>query len=292
MPNVVRPDPGDEVDPELLEAARPAGSGRRPPRRSSGTAASIEQGRTRWGDSHVRPELGREDDAPRAVRAADELRSMRRPRSISIRSPSVSGSRPARSYAGSCPYIQPTAHGAPLELAARTPPLHPRGRCSGRRGWALVRGCDDDRAARAGRRHRFAVRPPWPSGRGDRPSDHHAVRRPNRRAGCHRGRVRANDRRRRPGLVTVVGAPGVGKSRLVAESSRGSPTEQILRSRCFPYGDGITYWPIRDLLLAASGISPATPPLTPLPSSRTVVAVGRTRAELVRDRVAGRRRTE
>src|SRR5919204_125737 len=43
--------------------------------------------------------------------------------------------------------------------------------------------------------------------------------------------------------VTIVGEPGVGKSRLVAEFvSRLGPTATVLRGRCLSYGEGITYW--------------------------------------------------
>jgi DNA-binding SARP family transcriptional activator len=57
-----------------------------------------------------------------------------------------------------------------------------------------------------------------------------------------------------PGLATVIGAPGVGKSRLVAESfARIAKRAAVLRSRCLPYGEGITYWPVRELILTASG---------------------------------------
>ena len=63
-----------------------------------------------------------------------------------------------------------------------------------------------------------------------------------------------------PGLVSVIGAPGVGKSRLVAESfAQISSGARILRSRCLPYGDGITFWPIRELVLAAAGITAGEP---------------------------------
>jgi class 3 adenylate cyclase len=50
-------------------------------------------------------------------------------------------------------------------------------------------------------------------------------------------------------LLTVLGAPGVGKSRLVrefVEELGGRAT--VLRGRCLPYGDGITYWPVVELL--------------------------------------------
>ena len=48
-------------------------------------------------------------------------------------------------------------------------------------------------------------------------------------------------------LVTVVGEPGVGKSRLAAEAlaSIGAP---VVRGRCLPYGEGITYWPVIEVL--------------------------------------------
>ena len=48
-------------------------------------------------------------------------------------------------------------------------------------------------------------------------------------------------------LVTVVGEPGVGKSRLVAEAL-GSMGARVVRGRCLPYGEGITYWPVIEVL--------------------------------------------
>jgi class 3 adenylate cyclase len=52
----------------------------------------------------------------------------------------------------------------------------------------------------------------------------------------------------RPGVATVIGPAGIGKSRLVAEFfARISARATILRSRCLPYGDGITFWPVREL---------------------------------------------
>ncbi len=52
---------------------------------------------------------------------------------------------------------------------------------------------------------------------------------------------------RRCELVTVVGEAGVGKSRLVAEAI-GSVDATIVRGRCLPYGEGITYWPVVEVL--------------------------------------------
>jgi class 3 adenylate cyclase/tetratricopeptide (TPR) repeat protein len=57
-------------------------------------------------------------------------------------------------------------------------------------------------------------------------------------------RVRAEQRCE---LVTVVGDAGVGKSRLVAEFLRAIDATAV-RGRCLPYGDGITYWPVVEVL--------------------------------------------
>jgi class 3 adenylate cyclase/tetratricopeptide (TPR) repeat protein len=48
-------------------------------------------------------------------------------------------------------------------------------------------------------------------------------------------------------LVTVVGDAGVGKSRLVAELL-ASIEATVVRGRCLPYGEGITYWPVVEVL--------------------------------------------
>jgi class 3 adenylate cyclase/tetratricopeptide (TPR) repeat protein len=48
-------------------------------------------------------------------------------------------------------------------------------------------------------------------------------------------------------LVTIVGEAGVGKSRLVAEAL-GSLDARLVQGRCLPYGEGITYWPVVEIL--------------------------------------------
>ena len=48
-------------------------------------------------------------------------------------------------------------------------------------------------------------------------------------------------------LVTVVGDAGVGKSRLAAEVL-ASIEATVVRGRCLPYGEGITYWPVVEVL--------------------------------------------
>jgi class 3 adenylate cyclase/tetratricopeptide (TPR) repeat protein len=48
-------------------------------------------------------------------------------------------------------------------------------------------------------------------------------------------------------LVTVVGDAGVGKSRLVGEALAGVEV-RVVRGRCLPYGEGITYWPVVEVV--------------------------------------------
>ncbi len=52
---------------------------------------------------------------------------------------------------------------------------------------------------------------------------------------------------RRCELVTVVGDAGLGKSRLAAEAL-ASIEARVVRGRCLPYGVGITYWPVVEVV--------------------------------------------
>jgi class 3 adenylate cyclase/tetratricopeptide (TPR) repeat protein len=65
-------------------------------------------------------------------------------------------------------------------------------------------------------------------------------------------------------LVTVVGEPGLGKSRLVAELFAyidGRPaTTRWRQGRCLPYGEGITFWALGEILKAHTGILESDPP--------------------------------
>ena len=55
-------------------------------------------------------------------------------------------------------------------------------------------------------------------------------------------------------LVTVVGSAGIGKSRLANEHLAEIRDEAtVLLGRCLPYGEGITYWPLRDIVRDAAG---------------------------------------
>jgi class 3 adenylate cyclase/tetratricopeptide (TPR) repeat protein len=57
---------------------------------------------------------------------------------------------------------------------------------------------------------------------------------------------------RRCGLVTVLGPPGIGKSRLAREVAVELAGEAaVLFGRCLPYGEGITYWPLVEIFREA-----------------------------------------
>ena len=49
-------------------------------------------------------------------------------------------------------------------------------------------------------------------------------------------------------VSVVLGPPGVGKSRLAAELTRRAKGVKTLWGRCLSYGEGITYWPLREAL--------------------------------------------
>ena len=69
---------------------------------------------------------------------------------------------------------------------------------------------------------------------------------------------------RAPRLVTVLGDGGVGKSRLVRELwqrlSAASPEPVRRTGRCLSYGEGITYWPLGEILKEHFGLLDSDPP--------------------------------
>ena len=69
---------------------------------------------------------------------------------------------------------------------------------------------------------------------------------------------------RTPQLVTLVGLPGIGKSRLVYELSQIVDAEPELISwrqgRCLPYGEGVSFWALTEIVKAQAGIMEDDPP--------------------------------
>jgi class 3 adenylate cyclase/tetratricopeptide (TPR) repeat protein len=56
-------------------------------------------------------------------------------------------------------------------------------------------------------------------------------------------------------VVTVFGDAGVGKSRLTDELVAAAEGRHVLRGRCLPYGKGITFWPLIEVVRDAAGIA-------------------------------------
>ncbi len=87
-------------------------------------------------------------------------------------------------------------------------------------------------------------------------------------------------------LLTVLGSAGIGKSRLVREFTRGLADDvTVLRGRCLPYGEGITYWPLAEIvreITRAKGLDPGGR------SATTIAAMlaGDEKAEMIAERVA------
>jgi class 3 adenylate cyclase/tetratricopeptide (TPR) repeat protein len=80
---------------------------------------------------------------------------------------------------------------------------------------------------------------------------------------------------REPQLFTVMGVPGIGKSRLVYELSRIVDAESELitwrQGRCLPYGEGVTFWALGEMLKAEAGILESDTPSTAAQKLRAAV---------------------
>jgi len=86
-------------------------------------------------------------------------------------------------------------------------------------------------------------------------------------------------------LVTIVGEAGVGKSRLTMEVlSRLPGRATVLEGRCLPYGEGITFWALAEMVRRAAGIDEGDPPADALAKIAGLLD-GSDDAALVRDRV-------
>jgi len=61
-------------------------------------------------------------------------------------------------------------------------------------------------------------------------------------------------------LVTLVGQAGIGKTRLVEECMAGAGSRAtVVRGRCLAYGEGITFWPIAEIVRDAAGVMDGDP---------------------------------
>jgi len=88
-------------------------------------------------------------------------------------------------------------------------------------------------------------------------------------------------------MISIIAPAGTGKSRLTQELVRiiGDRAE-IVVGHCLPYGDGITFWPMREILHSLSGIGldePATEALRKL----ELLVPESDEAPMIRERLAG-----
>jgi class 3 adenylate cyclase/tetratricopeptide (TPR) repeat protein len=87
-------------------------------------------------------------------------------------------------------------------------------------------------------------------------------------------------------LFTLLGPAGIGKSRLVADFlERVGDSADVLRGRCLSYGEGITYWPLVEILIGI-GADPdsvigTSPPETQLALRRLLEARAAERPQVV-----------
>jgi class 3 adenylate cyclase len=69
---------------------------------------------------------------------------------------------------------------------------------------------------------------------------------------------------KRPFLVSVIAPAGTGKSRLLEEFldrlKRRAPDARVAIAQCLPYGQRLTYWPLRAVLYRLVGIGEDAPP--------------------------------
>jgi predicted ATPase/class 3 adenylate cyclase len=72
-------------------------------------------------------------------------------------------------------------------------------------------------------------------------------------------------------FVTIFGPAGAGKSRLAGELlDNVADRATVLVGRCLPYGEGITFWPVVEVVKRAAGVGPA---LSPSESRQRIASV-------------------
>jgi class 3 adenylate cyclase/tetratricopeptide (TPR) repeat protein len=212
----------------------------------------------------------REDDALRAVRAAHEMQQRLGELNNSfeteqgVRLQVRTGVNTGEVVAGDSSSQQSFASGDAVNVAARLEQAAAPGQILlGERTWRLVKDAADAEAVEplelkgkggrvaAFRLLRIGMSTARSAGRLHSPM----VGREGERQLLEQAYGRAV-RERSCILFTILGSAGVGKSRLVGESVDLLRSEaSILQGTCLSYGEGITFWPVVEVVRAAVGIT-------------------------------------
>ncbi|MFC9693862.1 ATP-binding protein [Kribbella sp. NPDC056951] len=90
---------------------------------------------------------------------------------------------------------------------------------------------------------------------------------------------------RQPQFITLLGEPGIGKSRLVAELARAVDDQLVTwrEGRCLPYGE-TPFWPVAEIIKAQAGILD-TDPLTEVANKLDAILPGDADRAWLRSRV-------
>ena len=210
-----------------------------------------------------------EDDALRAVRAAAEMRERlgalneELERDWGVRIEVRTGVNTGEVVAGDGSGGQRFATGDAVNVAKRFEEAAPPGEILlGETTWKLVRDAVEVEAleglALKGKRRAGQRLPPALDRAGSgrpRAAPRLPDGRPRPRAGSSSGQAYERAAGERAcHLFTVLGAAGVGKSRLIAEFL-GRPWRKRNRrpGRCLPYGEGITFWPVLEIVRQLHG---------------------------------------
>ena len=204
----------------------------------------------------------REDDALRAVRAAWELRGIGPADDLGVRVEQRIGVNTGHLVAGDASLRQRMVTGDAVNVAARFEQAAAPGEVIIGRETAMLAGAAVESEALPpldlkGKAEPVpAFRVTWvsaapPPVRMDTPMV-------GRRAelAALRGSLRDAVATRTPRLALLTGDAGVGKSRLAEAIAEAAAADgaQVLRGRCLSYGQGITFWPILEVVHQAAGV--------------------------------------
>ena len=240
-----------------------------------------------------------EDDAVRAVRAADEMRealaalNKELDRDWGVTITNRTGVNTGPVVAGDPDSGQTLVTGDTVNVAARLEQAAPHGEVLiGRTTYRLVRDAIDAEPVEAlSLKGKSEPVPAYRLVRVIPGAEGHARRLDTPMVGRVRERTlleQAFDRvvsERGCHLFTIMGPAGVGKSRLTSEFLIGvGDRATIVRGRCLPYGDGITFWPVAEVVRQALSLSDLDGPSEVRAKIETMVGAGE-KAPLVAERL-------